>query len=72
MKIETITYQHRRDFNAVLICEHCGAKQELKGGYDDSYFHNNVIPRIECKECGKIASDDYKPRDTKYPDGIQV
>lgn len=52
MKIKEITNQYRRDFTAIYECEFCGATE--KGyGYDDSNFHNNVIPNMECKECHK-------------------
>lgn len=71
MKINRIISQNRRDFRAEYECEHCG--DSWKGtGYDDSYFHETVIPEMECKECGKVASDDYIPRETKYPDGMSV
>ena len=68
MKIKEILDQNRRDFRAIYVCEHCG--NEVKGdGYDDSYFHQNVIPNMKCKACGKIAPEDYRPLTTKYPDG---
>lgn len=71
MKIKRITSQTRRDFWAIYECEHCGF--EAKGrGYDDENFHQNVIPTMICGECGKIASDDYRPLTTKYPQGHQV
>jgi len=71
MKIKKITWQHRRDFEAIYECEHCGHEQ--KGdGYDDSYFHTNVIPVMKCKKCGKIADKDYRPLATKYPDGMVI
>lgn len=42
MKIKKIISQHRRDFAAIYECEYCDFI--YKGhGYDDSYFHNNVI-----------------------------
>jgi Zn ribbon nucleic-acid-binding protein len=66
MKIERITNQNRRDFNAIIECEHCSAERELKGGYDDDFYHNNVIPNIECKKCGLKAGDDYRPLATKH------
>jgi len=72
MKIKKITSQHRRDFGAVLECEHCGSTQELTSGYDDDYFHRNVIPNIECRTCGKVAPDTYRPLATKYPAGMQI
>lgn len=71
MKIKEITYQNRRDFKAVYECEHCG-HTFTDWGYDDANFHNNVIPSWKCKECGKAASDTYRPLTTKYPDGMQV
>ena len=71
MKIKTITSQHRRDFYAIYECEHCG-HTEKGDGYDDANFHNNVIPTIKCKKCGKTADDNYQPLTTKYPEGFQV
>lgn len=72
MRIKTIITQHRRDFTATLKCEHCGAEQHLRGGYDDAYYHQNVIPNIECDNCGKKASDSYRPLTTKYKEGEVV
>jgi len=71
MRIKEIKSQHRRDFKAIFECEHCGATEE-KGGYDDAYYHNEVIPNMECKECGKKSPKDYIPNATKYPEGYQV
>ena len=72
MKIKTMLSQHRRDFTAMLVCEHCDAEQKLTDGYDDTFFHKNVIPRIECKACGKAAPEDYRPLSTKYDDSVVV
>jgi predicted RNA-binding Zn-ribbon protein involved in translation (DUF1610 family) len=67
MKIERILNQNRRDFDAIYKCEHCG--NEVKGyGYDDTNFHQNVIPNMKCPTCGKISPEDYRPLTTKYPD----
>ena len=66
MKIKKITSQMRRDFKAILECEHCNKTQNLSSGYDDDYYHENVIPSIKCNSCGKKASDDYRPLKTKY------
>ena len=71
MKIKEIINQYRRDFTAIYECEHCG-KTEESSGYDDAYFHNNVVPKMKCTTCGKTSPDDYKPRTTKYPEGIQI
>ena len=71
MKIKEIVSQSRRDFSAIYICEHCGHTK--KGyGYDDSNFHQNVIPMMKCESCEKTAEKDYRPLTTKYPDGFQV
>ena len=65
MKIKTILTQSRRDFTAIYECEHCGF--EIKGiGYDDTNFHNNVIPDMVCKKCNKKAPSDYRPLQPKY------
>lgn len=71
MRIKEIISQHRRDFTAIYECEHCGHTGK-GGGYDDAFFHENVIPKKECSQCGKTASDTYRPLATKYPEGMQV
>jgi len=55
MRIKQKIRQHRRDFTAIYECESCGATHE-EGGYDDAYFHEQVIPSMECPECGKCAA----------------
>ena len=71
MRIKEIIWRSRRDFEAIFVCEHCGFEQKRKG-YDDSYFHNVVIPKMKCPKCGKTAGADYKPMQTKYPDWMEV
>jgi len=71
MKIKEMLSQNRRDFQAIYICEYCN-HEEKGSGYDDSYFHNEVIPKMKCEKCGKTADENYKPLATKYPDGHQV
>ena len=71
MKIHKIISQYRRDYQAVMVCEHCDHKQN-DSGYDDTNYHVNVIPKIKCDACGKTANDDYRPLSTKYPEGYQV
>jgi phage terminase large subunit GpA-like protein len=53
MKIDQITNELGNDFFAVLVCEHCGEKQDLKRGYHDNYYHTKVMPSIKCRACGK-------------------
>ncbi len=71
MKIKEIKSQCRRDFVAVYVCEHCEHEEE-GSGYDDTYFHAQVIPDKKCKKCGKTAGDDYTPLSTRYPDSLTV
>jgi len=72
MRIQKITHQHRRDFSADFICEHCGNIDHDSTCYDDTYYHSIVIPAKKCSSCGKIAGDDYQPKTTKYPNGLHV
>ncbi|MCJ7447955.1 MAG: hypothetical protein MUO72_09690 [Bacteroidales bacterium] len=71
MKIQKILNQNRRDFTAIYECEHCGYTEE-GGGYDDSYFHQTVIPDKICTKCGLKAPEDYRALNTKYPDYMEV
>jgi len=71
MKIQKIISQHRRDFQAIYECEHCSHTHK-GSGYDDTNFHQNVIPDMECPECGKKAPEDNRPLAPKYPDGLTV
>jgi len=65
MKIKKITFQSRRDFHAIYECEHCGEVKE-GSGYDDSYYHNYVIPAMTCEVCGKTAPESYRGLAPKY------
>lgn len=71
MKIKTIESQNRRDFHAIYECEHCGHTKK-GSGYDDSYFHQEVIPKMKCEQCGKTADENYRALTTKYPDSQVV
>ncbi len=71
MHIYKITYQHRRDFKAIYECGWCDHKQP-GWGYDDRYFHDNVIPTMACEKCHKERDPDYRPLMTKYPEGFQI
>ena len=72
MHIKTIISQSRRDFWADYECEHCGHIDKHKSGYDDSYFHNTVIPDMICPNCRKKADGTYRPLSTKYPEEMDV
>lgn len=71
MKIQKITSQSRRDFTAIYECEHCGATHQ-GSGYDDSYFHQQVIPDMKCVVCGRKAGENYRPLATKYDDAVII
>lgn len=74
MRIKQIVWQHRRDFEAIYECPFCGSTEKI-GGYDDANFHQNVIPAMKCKKCGKSELDgdkEYRPLSTKYAEGVQV
>lgn len=45
MKIKEYTYNNRRDFKAIYMCEECGFTKEA-WGYDDRNFHDNVVPNV--------------------------
>jgi len=69
MRIKTIESQHRRDFYAIYECEHCGVAKK-GSGYDDTNFHQTVIPRMECEACGKTAGETYRALAPKYEDWV--
>lgn len=71
MKIKKMVSQHRRDFQAIYMCEHCG-DEHTGSGYDDANFHDNVIPSMDCKKCGEKSPDNYVPNATKYPAGYTI
>lgn len=71
MRILRKLSQHRRDFRAVFVCEHCEAEYELPG-YDDKNFHDNVIPTIPCRVCGKKSPDTYWAEEPLFPEGYQI
>lgn len=57
MKIVRKIRQYRRDFSADFECEACGHIEKDIKGYDDRYFHDQVIPDMKCKQCGKSRND---------------
>lgn len=74
MKINKIISQHRRDFVAIYECEFCNHSEE-GSGYDDRYFHDNVIPDLKCNKCGRSTfseGGEVTYRETKYPEDYQI
>ena len=65
MKIKKIVSQSRRDFTAIYECEHCEHTQDGRG-YDDAYFHSNIIPAMKCAQCGQVAPDGFRPLAPKH------
>lgn len=75
MKITKMISQHRRDFSAEYTCEGCRNKQIDDSGYDDGYYHENVIPNMKCKSCGESTitlGKPIEPQATKYPEGFVI
>jgi len=66
MKIQQITNRSRRDFTAVMECEHCGDTIVNNSGYDDAYYHSKVIPSMKCSKCGEKGKKDSIPATPKY------
>jgi C4-type Zn-finger protein len=67
MKLIRKTQQYRRDFSGILECQSCNHQQHLKSGYDDMYYHKEVIPNIKCENCMK-SSIDLGETETTSPD----
>ena len=65
MKIKKFISQNRRDFHAIYICEYCG-NEEKGTGYDDTFFHQSVVPKMKCKKCGKQANENYRAFAPRY------
>lgn len=64
MRIKEITYQHRNDFSAILICNHCGRETKITDGYHDNFYHTKVIPAMFCKECHKNEAGELESAET--------
>lgn len=77
MQLVEIIEQHRRDFKGRYVCEFCGEEYIDNGlsSYDDRNYHDNVIPSIVCKHCGKSTisgGGEVKYTETKYPAWQQI
>ena len=69
------THQYRRDFDGIVKCQFCGHEEELHNGYDDHFYHTQVIPNLMCSKCHKstISENDTIQKVTlKYPEDIQL
>jgi transcription elongation factor Elf1 len=75
MKLQKKTSQYRRDFTGNYKCEFCDHVEKDVSGYDDAYFHQEVTPKMKCKNCGKSTKSEggeVQNVQTKYPEGHQV
>ena len=73
MRITKILNRTRRDFFATYTCQ-CGAVA-TNSGYDDAYFHEEVVPNMVCKVCNKSELDyttTPEIRTPRYPEGMQL
>ena len=66
MEIKEILSQHRNDFTATLVCEHCGHEQKLTSGYDDAFYHDRVLPSLICKACDKDRAGGNRFKDNEH------
>lgn len=71
MHIKKIKSRHRRDMRVVFKCEHCNKEHE-GFAYDDEHFHNNVVPDMVCKDCGKKSNGKFGGMTPRYPEGMMV
>ena len=60
MKIAKFLSQHRNDYTAMMVCEHCEATEKDSYGYNDHNYHANVIPAMHCRSCGKNRAGDLR------------
>ena len=75
MKIKKMINQYRRDFTALMYCEFCQHEEINNSGYDDRYYHDNVIPDMKCKKCDEstiTGGGIIEKVQTKYVEGFQI
>lgn len=75
MRIKEMISQSRRDFTAIMECEFCEHTDKNESGYDDDYYHSNVIPNMKCKRCGHSTiskGGEIIAQATKYPEGFVI
>lgn len=53
MRLFKIKDQLGNDFWAEYKCPHCGHTTKEIQGYMDKFYFKNVIPNMECPNCGK-------------------
>lgn len=63
MRIKQITWRHRNDYKAVMVCEHCGHEQDDNHGYSDHFYFDRVIPAMKCDACGKDSQGKEKQQE---------
>lgn len=63
MKIKSILTRNRNDFTATMECEHCVHIGVNTTGYDDSFYHQRVIPAMRCRVCGKNGAGETEHMD---------
>lgn len=77
MKLIEKLHQSRRDFQGKYQCEFCNHIETDKNcnSYDDTYFHQHVIPAMKCKKCGASTFSENRTVEnakTKYSDHFQI
>lgn len=64
MKIISLRDGNGRDLYGMIQCEHCNVEDKLSGGYNDSFWHDKVLPAFHCKSCGKNRNGELKSDET--------
>lgn len=55
MRLTKVTERYGNDFWGEIECEFCQHKAKLDSGYEDAYYHAEVIPSMVCRSCGKTG-----------------
>lgn len=61
MKIIKYLWKKQNDFYALFECEKCNARFKASG-YDDSFFHSEVVPNVVCPNCDISSNGETKEK----------
>lgn len=63
MFVKLVTDRNRNDFWYTGECEHCGHERKNMSGYNDAYYHEQVVPSLRCASCGLNRAGEKKMDD---------
>lgn len=52
MRLKYKTYKLKKEFGAVLICEHCDSEMKVTGN-SSKEWENQFLPKLRCAVCKK-------------------